>query len=666
MQKACIITMMPSYKLSAKLYTFVLLLLVMVARSFATDVTPPSTTISLSPSTPNGKNGWYVSPVAVTLSATDLESGVASINYKLDGMPWQSVSFSNTLNLAPNPSMEDIDQANTPAIQYWSASVLDANTTYTRDTVTYAPNYATTSARIDTTGTGWHGVNNQTNFAAATPMSNMSAAVMLKTQGVTGTAYFNVYMVTQDSFGTKSYTLLGQSSSITGTTDWTQINLNFILNNPNAIGVYIDIGFTGAGTLWADAVSITYANTNPSTSFTVGTDGAHTIEYYSVDNANNSETHSCPNTKCQTLKIDQTPPGSWHDAGAVRAKNGSDHELFVYTNVGDGVSGISGNSNKYMYHIDGKNSSNGTDEFGSYTNLSKCSGTWQPNIWVPNQSLPFTPGSSDVLIETQDTDFCNDNWKLCKTVKFYVEDMAGNSTTKDFCLNGPWLQFTGGGIVKSNGGIDLVSEAPVGQSNTDGLIEVGNQLISFFDSSKNWLLTNAPPSNDYDYAKWMGQVKPAPTTVSGLSTQSGVFKINSSFEIKNNTVPSGYGSSTFSQIVFINGDLTVSTNVTVASGSTALFIVKGKVSINSSVNSLGIGIFADGDFYSAYDLGNGQTTSALSLDGIFVANVFHFQRTLQGTNNTKYPSESFKYEPKYGVNLASYLGTNAVKWLSEK
>jgi hypothetical protein len=45
---------------------------------------PPVTTIDLSPATPDGSNGWYVSPVGVTVSATDADSSVAQTRCALD------------------------------------------------------------------------------------------------------------------------------------------------------------------------------------------------------------------------------------------------------------------------------------------------------------------------------------------------------------------------------------------------------------------------------------------------------------------------------------------------------------------------------------------------------------------------------------------------------
>jgi YVTN family beta-propeller protein len=48
------------------------------------DTTPPTTTISLAPSSPNGTNGWYTSPVGVSFSATDPDDSVAQTRCVLD------------------------------------------------------------------------------------------------------------------------------------------------------------------------------------------------------------------------------------------------------------------------------------------------------------------------------------------------------------------------------------------------------------------------------------------------------------------------------------------------------------------------------------------------------------------------------------------------------
>ena len=642
-----------------KLLVYVLLAVTLTFDALAADIIAPTTTATLTPSSPNGNLGWYITPVDVLLSATDLESGVKEINYKVDSGAWQKKVFSDSVNLAPNPSMEEIDVSNTPIIKDWTATVTDANTIYSRDTATYLTDYATTSAKIVTTGTGWHGINNLTNFAVTTPLSNMTASAWIKTDGVAESAYFKVYIVSQDVNGVKSYTYLTQSTSVSATADWTKLSAIFVVNDPNAIGIYLDIGLTGSGIMWVDAVTISNANTSTSASFTVGTDGSHTVEYYSVDIAGNTEAHSCvsdPKVKCITFKIDQTPPSNWHDSGAIRGLFGSDHELYVYTTVEDATSGLSVFTDRYMYQTETQAG------FGKYSNLLSCNSTWQSNQWMSLITPPFSPGVNSAYLITPKTDFCNNNWKVCKTVRFYAEDLAGNTATKDYCINGPWIKFIGGGTVRSNGGIDMVAEA-VGD-NTDGLIETENSILGFFTSSRNWWLPDSPKPREYDYDKWLSEVTPSPTVVSGLSTQSGIFKINGNFDITASAIPNGYGTATFSQIIFIDGNLKISKDITAANSSTALFIVKGKVEIAKSVENVSVGIFADGQFYSAYNITDGESSKTLNLRGVYVADQFNFQRTLQGTGNSNDPAESITFEPKYSINLAQYLGTNAVKWVS--
>src|SRR5581483_2602380 len=56
------------------------------------DDVKPSTAIAVSPLSPNGAHGWYVSTPSFTLSPSDATSGVASTSYDLDGGPAQPYS----------------------------------------------------------------------------------------------------------------------------------------------------------------------------------------------------------------------------------------------------------------------------------------------------------------------------------------------------------------------------------------------------------------------------------------------------------------------------------------------------------------------------------------------------------------------------------------------
>jgi hypothetical protein len=59
------------------------------------DGTAPVSTHTVTPATPDGENGWYVSDVTIKLSSSDPEvmdvsSGVAKIEYQIDGGAWQT------------------------------------------------------------------------------------------------------------------------------------------------------------------------------------------------------------------------------------------------------------------------------------------------------------------------------------------------------------------------------------------------------------------------------------------------------------------------------------------------------------------------------------------------------------------------------------------------
>lgn len=61
------------------------------------DATPPVSSYSISPASPDGLNGWYVSDVTVTLTATDpvvaeVSSGVQKIEYNVNNEGWKTYS----------------------------------------------------------------------------------------------------------------------------------------------------------------------------------------------------------------------------------------------------------------------------------------------------------------------------------------------------------------------------------------------------------------------------------------------------------------------------------------------------------------------------------------------------------------------------------------------
>jgi hypothetical protein len=64
------------------------------------DNTPPTTTATTDPADPDGENGWFTTPVEVTLDATDNEggSGVESTEYSIDGGEFQAYTAPFTVS----------------------------------------------------------------------------------------------------------------------------------------------------------------------------------------------------------------------------------------------------------------------------------------------------------------------------------------------------------------------------------------------------------------------------------------------------------------------------------------------------------------------------------------------------------------------------------------
>lgn len=626
---------------------------------FAADILAPSTTVTQTPTLPNGNNEWFTTPITFTLHATDLESGVQTLSYRRDTGVWQTTTFEDTLNLVTNPSFEELDE-NTAFQTYGWLPIADITpTTYQRDASVFKTGFETTAVKISGTAPGWHAITNVATFVPASYLHNMNATTWIKTDNVSQIAYFKVYAVTQGN--NISTTPIAQSNTVSGTNDWGQLSANFIVSEPATIGVYLELGLLGSGTIWLDASAISESLTTATVTTSIAVDGEHTLEYYATDRNGNQETHTCLGTtkNCKTIKLDQTPPGNWHDSGAYRGVGGQAYEVYVYATVEDDTSGISTNTNSFQYFTE----NNAT--FGKYANLLNCNSTWNSNTSASLSSPAFTNGTKSAYLLTPKTSFCNNNWSFCKIVNFYAEDVAGNKGTKDFCINGPWVAVSGKGIVHANGGITMIAEAD--GNNTDGLIESGTSQLDFFTSSKNWYIKNATTEEGISYQQLFTQTADKLTLADKhMKNSTGIYYVSQSMTLEASSLPQDFSGKNNSQIIFVNGDLTIDKNINTTNDAAIMFVVKGDVKIMEKVTNVNAAIIADGTLYTAYDSEEGEASNTLSMHGIYVANNFKLQRTLQGTNNSKTPSEEFVYEPKYVTNLAQFYKTNEVIWLSSK
>ncbi len=63
-----------------------------ICKNITVDSTPPALKYDLIPSSPNGKNGWYITNVKMEIKAKDALSGIEEVKYKIDEGIWKNYS----------------------------------------------------------------------------------------------------------------------------------------------------------------------------------------------------------------------------------------------------------------------------------------------------------------------------------------------------------------------------------------------------------------------------------------------------------------------------------------------------------------------------------------------------------------------------------------------
>ena len=265
---------------------------------------------------------------------------------------------------------------------------------------------------------------------------------------------------------------------------------------------------------------------------------------------------------------------------------------------------------------------------------------------------------------------CNQNdvdWSNNSTVGgvAVVGEYVGNfSYTVDV---NAWFQ-TQGADVGAQGAITS-QKAPAANAYNSQYMIIGNSTNTNIVSQK-WKFTNSGGSN-------VGPLMPAATYTYlaerflGKATDRG----NCSIIVTglNKCTPSGgtwtIGASTASagnSVMFVQGNLIITGNVTAAGNNTVTFVVSGNISVNTNVSQLD-GLYVAGGNFTDTDVATGISGPQLVVNGAVYAGDVLLARVLGGTcvvncDNALFPAESFIFSPKYMLGLGSILGTPAVTW----
>ena len=303
------------------------------------EVTPPTTVLSLSGTL--GANGWYVSTVNVTLSATDSESGVNHTYYRMriDGGSWGNwITYTGQFPLTANGTYD---------VEYYSTDIANNSESIHTDvikidkvgptTTSHSYSYALVLSATDNLGgsgvnstwyrvwtVGWGAWTKYSGVITLGTTGNLAVQFhSIDNAGNSGTD-INISMPIVDS--TDPETLATLSGTL-GANDWYVSQVNVTLAATDDLSGISSIHYRVDGGDWK-----TYSSTIQLT-----VDGIHKFEFYATDDYGNDE-----DIQTATVKIDRAPSTS------IATINGQKVTIAGDDGNGSGV-------DKIFYRIDGSN-----------------------------------------------------------------------------------------------------------------------------------------------------------------------------------------------------------------------------------------------------------------------------------------------------------------------
>lgn len=275
----------------------------------------PSTAIAIS-GTP-GSNGWRNMPVQVTLSPTDARSGVAATYYSVDGGPTQSYSRPFT-----------VDGSAVHQVNYWSV-----------DNVGNTEVQKSAEVKIDkeapTTESSLSGTQGNNDYFKGSVQVTLTASDNLS--GLAGTSY-RIDNGIAKSYAGAPFTVSGNG---THTVSFSSQDAAGNFASQTTITIKIDAavpvtqatlaGTQGNGGWYTNEAQVTLTATDPhsgvettyytldegpqqtySAPFNISESGYHTIIYWSVDRAGNTESQ-----RSMLIKVDSVAPTSTASASST-------------------------------------------------------------------------------------------------------------------------------------------------------------------------------------------------------------------------------------------------------------------------------------------------------------------------------------------------------------
>ncbi len=314
------------------------------SRSISVDTSPPVSSVALSGT--QGANGWYVTGVSATLTATDATSGVAIIYYRIDGGPW--ATYSGAVTLAEGRHVLGFR-----ATDHAGNVELDRSVGVPVDTTTPMSTAVLEGSLGDN---GWYRSNVTVSLDASDATSGV-AQISYRLDNGSWLVYEGAFVLTQGEYTLEYFAV--DAAGLVEPTHTTMIRINTLAPITSASVS----GTVGANGWYISSVSVTLNASDrdggvsaifyrlDGGSWTVYSgpivlgDGRRVLDYYATDRSGNLEP-----AHTKTFSIDSTPPvASASLLGTVGENTWYVSNVTVTIDASDATSGVAG----IRYRIDG-------------------------------------------------------------------------------------------------------------------------------------------------------------------------------------------------------------------------------------------------------------------------------------------------------------------------
>ena len=321
------------------------------------DLTPPRTWANLSGTI--GIDNWYLTPVTVSLSATDDRSGVAAMHIRVDGGAWSGYYSPAT-----------VSGEGSHTVEYYTTDI--AGNDGPVEKIQFGIDAGPPTTRVALTGTiggdGWYRTA-VTVALVATDLGSGVAGIQVRTDGGPWTAYSVPFTVSTDGFHSIGY----QATDAAGNVEAAS-NASFLIDTQAPVVTHSITGTSGSSGWYVSSPSVSLGPDGPSGSLSSiayqlddgpwGTysapflvaEGRHVIRYqahYALGNLGPIESVSidvdstAPTVERATLQ-DPVPPdatiswtGSDSGSGILRYEISIDGSVFVPVGTNTSTSGPS-------------------------------------------------------------------------------------------------------------------------------------------------------------------------------------------------------------------------------------------------------------------------------------------------------------------------------------